>query len=372
MKPGRGLKLFLLAGGSAAAGLVLGEIALRAVGFSYHLRPEQIQFGWPRALSSLGDEYRADPDLLWVRADYGPTLARARAERPVFAFLGDSCTDYGRYPELLLRDLSRSRPGTRWTGANLGTAGWSSYQGLRQLRRDVLPLRPRIATFYFGWNDHWIGFGLPDEEVAALSRRTGSPRWQGLRLVQLGQKAWISLHRTDDNRRVPLPAFRRNLREMVRLARSRGIEPVLITAPTAHRKGHEPGYLQGVWIRRLEDVVPLHREYAEAVRTVAREEGATLCDLAADFAALGNVRRDAAFLRDGIHLNQNGARRAARYLADCLETAGLLDRTEAAVSSYTGSSPPEGPRSSSYSSPPRGRPGSRSGRTRPSARTPAR
>lgn len=317
-------KLALLAGASLAVGLLASELALRAVGFSFHLRPERIDFGWPRSLASLGGEYRADPDLLWVRADYGQRLARARAERPIFAFLGDSCTDFGRYPDLLLRELARRRPGTRWTGVNLGTAGWSTFQGLRQLERDVLPLRPRILTLYYGWNDHWIGFGLPDEDVARLLRETGSG-WQDLRLVQLGQKAWIGAHRSDDSRRVPLPEFRRNLHEMVRRARGAGIEPVLITAPTSHRRGREPRFLQGRWLKRLDDLVPLHQRYVEAVREEGRQDGVLVCDLARDFATLGGARRGALFLKDGIHLNARGSQRAARVLADCLESSGLLD-----------------------------------------------
>jgi lysophospholipase L1-like esterase len=322
MTAARAGKLAVLAGAGLLIGLLLGELALRAAGFSYHLRPEQIQFGWPRTLAALGDEYRADPDLLWVHADYDRRLARARSAKPVIAFLGDSCTDYGRYPELLLAELARRRPHERWTGVNLGTAGWTTFQGLRQLTRDVLPLRPRVATLYFGWNDHWIGFGLPDAEVASLLRRTGS-RWQGLRLVQLGEKAYVAAHRSDDNRRVPLPEFRRNLHEMIRLARSRGIEPVLITAPASHERGREPQYLKGIWIHRLRDVVPLHQAYVEAVRSVAREDGAALCDLARDFAALPARQRGASFLKDGIHFNRRGARRAAGFLADCLESAGL-------------------------------------------------
>jgi lysophospholipase L1-like esterase len=322
----RTLQKLLLAGASLAIGLGLSELALRVVGFSYHLRPEQIQFGWPRSLASLGGEYRSDPDLLWVHSDYDQRLAKAG--RPVFAFLGDSCTDYSRYPDLLLQQLGTRRPGVSWTGVNLGTAGWTTFQGLRQLDRDVLRLRPRVVTIYYGWNDHWIGFGLPDEDVARLVRRTGS-RWQETRLVQLGQKAWVAAHRSDDNRRVPLPEFRRNLHEMVKLARSNRVEPVLITAPTSHEKGREPEYLKGVWIHRLEDLVPLHQEYVEAVRGVAREDGATLCDLAAEFAALPAGRRYGLFLKDGIHLNHQGARRAAAMLADCLEGAGVLDRAAA-------------------------------------------
>jgi hypothetical protein len=47
--------------------------------------------------------------------------------------------------------------------------GYTTYQGLRQLERDVATLHPVIATFYYGWNDHWIGFGIEDRDVA---RRT--------------------------------------------------------------------------------------------------------------------------------------------------------------------------------------------------------
>lgn len=322
------IKRALLVLVSLAVAVALSEIALRIAGFSYHLRPEEIQLGWPKTLAALGDEYRADPDLLWVHSDYDQRLARARAERPVFAFLGDSCTDFGRYPELLLALLAQRRPGHPWTGVNLGTAGWTTFQGLRQLRRDVLALRPRIVTIYYGWNDHWIGFGLPDRDVERLLQKTGS-RWQDLRLVELGQKAWVASHRSDDNRRVPLPEFRHNLHEMVNLARSHGIEPVLITAPTSHEKGSEPQYLKGVWIHRLEDVVPLHQEYVEAVRGVAREDHAVLCDLAGDIASINARHRRALFLKDGIHLNHRGAERAANLLADCLDKAGVLDRVAA-------------------------------------------
>jgi lysophospholipase L1-like esterase len=325
MRANRSLKLTLLTGAGLAIGLLASELALRVAGFSYHLRPEQIQFGWPKTLASLNGEYRADPEFLWVHSGYEQTLTKARAEHPTFAFLGDSCTDFGHYPELLLARLAQRRPGGRWTGVNLGTAGWTTFQGLRQLERDVLAIRPRIVTIYYGWNDHWIGFGLPDEEIERLLRETGS-RWQEMRLAQLGQKAWVAIHRSDDNRRVPLPDFRANLHTMVSLARGHGIEPVLITAPTSHQKGREPRYLKGVWIRRLEDVVPLHQEYVAAVRSVAREDRVTLCDLAGEVAQLGEEHRDAIFLKDGIHFNHRGAERVAAMLADCLESSGVLDR----------------------------------------------
>jgi lysophospholipase L1-like esterase len=313
----------VLIGASLLTGLLVSELALRLAGFEFHLRPERITFAWKNSLASLG--YQGDRDLLWVPAGYAQRLAAARAERPLIAFLGDSCTEYSKYPDLLLHNLAGRRPGVRWTGVSMGTAGWSSLQGLRQLRRDVLPLRPRVVTVYFGWNDHWIGFGLPDEEIAALLQRT-SAFWQQVRLAQLGHKAYIAVRGSRENRRVPLPAFRRNLHEIVRLARSHGIEPVLVTAPSSHQRGREPRYLAKHWVARLEDLVPLHQQYVNAVRAVAAEDEAVLCDLAGKFASLRPARRDASFRPDGIHLTERGARTVATQLADCLEDAGVLDR----------------------------------------------
>lgn len=325
--PRRSVPRLILVGASLLAGLLVSELALRLAGFEFHLRPERITFAWSNSLASLG--YQGDRDLLWVPAGYSQRLAAARTQRPLIAFLGDSCTEYSNYPELLLENLAGRRPGVRWTGVSLGTAGWSTLQGLRQLQRDVLPLRPRVVTVYFGWNDHWIGFGLPDEEIAALLHRTGAV-WQDVRLAQLGQKAYIAARGSRENRRVPLPAFRRNLHEIVRLARSHGIEPVLVTAPSSHQRGREPRYLAKHWVPRLAELVPLHQQYVDAVRAVAAEEEVVLCDLAAKFASLRPARRAASFRPDGIHLTEQGSRTAAKQLADCLESAGVLDRVLAA------------------------------------------
>ena len=38
-----------------------------------------------------------------------------------------------------------------------------------QFTRDVVPLRPRVATIFFGWNDHWDALGTEDKRVAELS-----------------------------------------------------------------------------------------------------------------------------------------------------------------------------------------------------------
>lgn len=320
-------KALTLAAGSFAA-LLAGELALCVAGFSFDLRPLHTPVGRPAWRAAIEPRYRNDADLLWVRSGYPQFLARARAEGPAtFAFLGDSCTEYGGYPERVLEGLRNRRPQQSWTGWNFGTGAWSTFQGLRQLRRDVLPLRPRVITIYFGWNDHWVGHGLTDADVARLVR--WSSFGQGVRLAQLATKAYVAVRRAPDNRRVPLAEFRRALEEMTRLARDHQIQPVLLTAPSAHLPGREPESLRGLWLTRLEELVPLHRAYADAVRAVAAEQGAVLCDLSRDFEALPADERRRSFLPDGIHFTRPGAARAAGFLVACFDSSGVLDRAAA-------------------------------------------
>ena len=204
----------------------------------------------------------------------------------------------------------------------LAVAGWSSYQGLRQLERDVLPASPKIATFYFGWNDHWVGFGVEDKEISGI-RVSGVPGLASLRTAQLffkGLIAWRSSRRGEKPNRVSAVDFRTNLRAMVRLSRQQGVIPVLITAPTSIEVGREPEYLTDRWTRDLREVVPIHLLYSDIVRQVALEEGAMLCDVARAFEALPSEERRQVYMkRDGIHPTRRGDRLIAETLVNCLE-----------------------------------------------------
>lgn len=321
----RALKLTLLSLASLVAALGAAELGLRAAGFSWHLQPERVQFGWPRSLAAMEDRYRPDPALIWTRRDHAQLLAQARRERPDVVFLGDSCVELSDWPARLSRLMDEHRPGEApWRGLAIGTAGWTTYQGRVQLERDVLPARPRAVTIGFGWNDHWLAFGRPDAELARLLALGGS-RWGGLRLVQLAEKAALGGgSEPTAGPRVPLADFRDNLTAMVRAARDAGVVPVLLTAPSSHERGAEPEYLRGRFVGRLEDLVPLHASYVAAVRDVAAAERAPLCDLAASFAAMPAVRRRANFLRDGIHPNERGAARFAQLVYGCFERDGVL------------------------------------------------
>lgn len=310
---------------SVTISLVLIEFILRVFGFSYQLYPEKIEFGWPDP-EMIETQYQVDRDLFWVPQDYYQRLQRAKIDKPEIIFLGCSCTEMGGYDQLLLGLVADEIPGRQLTGLNVGVGGWTSYQGLRQLQRDILSLRPKIITIYYGWNDHWIAFGIEDKEVATI-RRSSLFHLDNLRVVQLVTRLQVFLRQPErfPKRRVSVDDFRHNLREMIRLARGHGITPVLLTAPTSHEKGREPQELKERFLSNPADLIPLHRRYVEVVRELAREEGVAILDLAQIFDDLPRSEvEEKYFMRDGIHLSYEGNKIIAESLYDFLSHQGLL------------------------------------------------
>lgn len=313
-----------LATGSLVVLLLVVELTLRLSGFSYVLYPEEIEFGEPNPVAiQMG--FREDPDLFWTSKRYEETLESLRAESPSLVLLGDSCTYFGHYDDVLAR-MAGERLDLELRWGNLAVPGWSSYQGLQQLRRDVPDLQPKVVTIYFGWNDHWIGFGIEDKNVARVKRVFGS-RLGRLRTVQLGTKSMVAwgARETAYPERVSLEDFRANLRAMVRESRELGAVPVLLTAPAGHEPGEEIPGLEKRWLRDNADLVPLHQAYVEAVREVAATAGdeARLCDLSARAEELPWDQRKALFTADGIHLSSAGDEAVASWLFECFERDGL-------------------------------------------------
>ncbi len=293
MRPRRSLRSGLgLSLGGVVAALLISEAALRIAGFRFATFPT-VQFGWPDPVT-IEHAFVPDYDLFWVTPDYYQVLADARRLHPAVIFLGDSCTQFGTYPRLTLEHLA-ARHSPLAHGVKLGVAGWSTEEGLTQLRRDVLPLRPRLVTIYFGWNDHWVALGLPDAE--AKPRHVSWWLSQHVRLVQLVEQVRLARSVPMEQRpnRVSPERYLSNLETMARLAFEHGIIPILITAPSNHVQGHEP-------------------------QPLARRTGAPLCDATAAFDELPPPR-GRYFNRDGIHLSDEGNRQLAALLADCLTRA---------------------------------------------------
>jgi lysophospholipase L1-like esterase len=295
--------------------LVAGEAALRLARFHFDLVPT-LEFGWPDPVA-LRDAYAADPDLIWVTRDYRATLRDARRLHPAVVFMGDSCTEFGTYPAKTI-DLLQQAGSPLARGVKLGVGGWSSAQGLVQLRRDVIPLHPRVATIYYGWNDHWVAMGLTDPEIMRAHRLRTLAEY--LRLAQMWLKIDVSVaaHRAPAPNRVPIEDYQATLVRIATDARASGIAPLFITAPSNHSPGHEPVYLGKRHVRSLGELVPLHTAYVEATRRAAAGTGSSVCDAAAAFAALPQPH-DRYFQKDGIHFTEAGDVEMAKIVSTCLK-----------------------------------------------------
>ena len=195
-------------------------------------------------------------------------------------------------------------------------------------------MRPWAVTIYYGWNDHWLHYGLEDKMIGEVYRNHPplllelSPHIRTATLINnlIFAFKFPLLNSTRGPARVSLSDFSANLRQMVQIARDNGIIPILLTAPSSHRKGKEPRYLTRRWLNDLDDLIPLHRQYVQAVRNVASQQQAPLIDLYAEFNRLPQEDVDRSFMKDGIHLTKEANEKIAKMIYAYLVDTGLYGR----------------------------------------------
>jgi len=316
----------LLLSGSLLVGLLLMEVILRISGFSYSLTIEKVQFGWPNP-QMIKKIYSPDKELFWVPKYYHKFVDLLHDQHPTLVFMGDSCTEFGRYDEYFSSLISTNYPNNNISYVNLGVGGWSSYQGLQQLKRDILNLEPRVITIYYGWNDHWMPFGIEDKNISKLNSSL-CYHLRNFRLGQLATKLLVTFWKKKSAPQRVTPAdFRRNILQLVKIARDNNILPVLLTAPTSAQKGKEPEYLRERFLENTEDLIPLHRQYNSIIREIAQEKDVVLCDLARKFDRLPRQQVTSEYFTDDVvHLTEQGNRKLAEFLYDCFKQNNLFQQ----------------------------------------------
>jgi lysophospholipase L1-like esterase len=331
-------KLWLLLG-SLLFSLLLSEGLLRIAG--YHYSPLKIV---RRSTTQRDDRYEEvfrsstfvfDPSLIWrPRPGAGPfnsegypgpvePLAKREGTYRIIA-VGDSNT-LGRWdphganwPSLL------SEEDHHLDVINAGVVGYSSFQGVRRLT-EALVYKPDMILVSFGANDAHVVHLSDAEYLREVSwRRWVWTRAGMLRTAQLlvdASDRWAEYGRRGEVfvQRVGPEEYRNNLQEMVRLAREKGVRPVLLTRPF---RGSSEDPM--AWKSRAP-------AYNNITREVAAREAVTLVDVYAFFAA-----RNEAF-EDESHFNAQGHKEAAKLVyrqirgllppaSDRPTTAGSADR----------------------------------------------
>lgn len=226
--------------------------------------------------------------------------------------LGDS-TIYG----VLVRDHDvfsnvaagrlAQRLGRPVDAVNGGVPGYSSEQARRLYEHRLRPYQPDVVVIATQWSDSQLG-PMPDAmrfpERGAAVRKT----LQNSALIRFvggllhgwvpGQDVGWQLRRDPGTRRVPLSAYRDNLRQIAALAKDQGAVPVFLLLPSDRDQRQQP-------------LEPPRPEYRTAMREVAAELKAPLIDGIAPFRGRGGR-----LMSDDVHPSAQGHRLLGDALAE--------------------------------------------------------
>ncbi len=264
------------------------------------------------------------------------------------------------YPRLLEEELQQAGY-DRVSVINGGVPGWSSWETLINFELRVLDLEPDLIVVTHAINDINARLVWPPESYRGDNSGQRKPGAEGLFMPSLLEhstlarfflvRAGIILPHSALQRSVDPPAdsyqgdlfleqrirgsypsgvfaetraaqmlqrnrpvyFRRNLTSLLAVARRSGIEPVLTTFPYSSRFDRAPR-------TSTEEYIAAYAEMDRVMREVAVANAVHLIDLAT------TMGQDPRFYRDGHHVNEEGARRKARIVAQGLIEAGVLPR----------------------------------------------
>jgi lysophospholipase L1-like esterase len=303
---------------ASAALLVLFELGLRALGLP------RFDACWDARYPFWQPE--PDPELGWLfrpgtvvgsatineRGMRGPVLPAEKAPgRFRILFVGDS-TCFGlhvaleeTFAAIASRRLEVALPaqGIEYEiGALPGYSSWHS----RVVTRRLLAQRPDLVVFYVGGhNDHSRARYYADGELPARLARRGAAwhRVRGLRLLENATDASYrhflrKLRSMESAARVPPADFRTNVRDMLQRTRAAGALALVLSPPVS------------TLLLADHPIVP---RYQEALREVAREEGALFADL---HEAFGAGTEGGLLLDDGFHFSVQGHAVAGGVVAE--------------------------------------------------------
>lgn len=250
-------------------------------------------------------DFRFSTDSEGVRVDPGAPEA---PERRILA-LGDSVTfglgvsDAETWPARLRARLAEMTGANRFRVINYGTPGYSAFQGLRQLDKRGLALKPDLVVACFGQNDFDTWNTTTDLQRAMNETSAVAPKESGqsdlfvlARMAIAGARGLLSTPSDAPLQpRLTREEFRDTLEQIRLLCVEQGIPLILLRWP------QEPQVLE-------KNPTPIH--YEDIILSFEGAEGVTLVDLYPAFAA-----EERSLYIDPVHCSAAGCEVAARTLA---------------------------------------------------------
>lgn len=208
-------------------------------------------------------------------------------------FIGDSFVHQNFYLPMIINCYNKKLPDLKIRFVNCGVAGGTAKFANRTFEHDVLPYKPDYAIVAFGVND--------------------SMRWE------------LSAPRSDERYRTLSNAYdvyQKKLKELCEKITSKGIELILCTpAPYDEYSDFETEAFKGGFA--------LVAQYADFVRSLAKENGYTLCDYHAYFTKL--MQTESLYKDDRVHPTYHGYHRIAEYF---LSLQGIDIGSESPIPAY--------------------------------------
>jgi len=245
--------------------------------------------------------------------------------------LGNSCTFGWRvksdetYPKQLEKLLNEDLDYKKYEVINGGVTGYSSFQGKRFLREQILKYKPDIITICYGWNDLLpAAFGIEDKnqkmapqiflDIQNLLGQTELYRFiRGLILSRFQVKKTGSS--SEMLPRVSPEDFVNNLLEIALIASQENIPVIFLTTPIAS--------LEAFWgPGKVSKTHQWHQVYNNVILNLPLSSGAYLIDVAALFENRKDVYDNPQ--DDFIHYNSAGHKLIAENLYNFLEQNKLI------------------------------------------------
>ena len=282
----RRLQKFVLALLSIILFFSLAEITLRLIKFHVNQTGGYFKFG---CFNWVADKYnipikQRDPYLFWrcnrqkerFRDRHHPLVKPKDTYRIIC--LGDSTTQgftlppikttlEESYPYKLEELLNKNNNTTYFEVINAGCGGYSSFQGLRFLKSELLKYDPDLLIIWFGMNDNATAIlysdkeqKFPNEIITKVEKILNRSKFCQFYRQCLFYLLSILKRNNNSKKRVSAEDYHENLKEMVELGKEYNIATVFIIPFERHGPAillfQAPGYRK-VFEEFLEENIPV-------------------------------------------------------------------------------------------------------------------
>ena len=246
--------------------------------------------------------------------------------------VGNSCT-FGwkvnldqTYPKILEKLLNQNLIQPKFEVINAGMTGYSTFQGVRFLKREILDFHPDIIIFSYGWNDMWPAERedkdqkFPPQWILNLDDFLSRSRFYSFLKFEIMSLLKSKKQSQDEKKivyRVPIEDYQENVKELARIAQGAGIKVFFLSIPVSSAKVFlGPGKTSKPHIA--------NKYYNTALREITSEIGVPLIDVALLFEDRGDLYDNGR--EEFIHYNARGHQEIADAIYQYFQGQGIAQR----------------------------------------------